>query len=396
MTPPTRTLTNLRSRPTERLDGPWRAIVDPYDFGYLDIFGRPKPAGLPPGPQAPPRGRSGGVRLRHLARTDRSRRLEHPVPRTALLRGHGLVPAPDRDRRARDGAGLPPRGGGQPHHPGLPRRPGAGLPRGRLRPVRRGADGAPRHRQPLPGADGRQPSPARADPGPAGRLVELRGHHPLGGTGAGARHLPGRRLDHHGPRRPHRGRGAGGRAGRRGRGPHGDGVALPDQDIELAISTESGGRQGPRPGAGSSSTAPGSSAGIRDAPCSTRCGSGWRWGTGPSMGSRTRSASARCGSRAPTSWSTIRSCSCGASPSMPRAPVGVDGPMATTMPPPSLAGPAIWRPTSCGWPTISTTRPWCGPPTGSACWPGARCRSTGASTSPTPRPWPTGWTSCPS
>lgn len=39
-------ITNLHHRSTESLDGGWKAIIDPYDFGYLDLFGRPSGRGF--------------------------------------------------------------------------------------------------------------------------------------------------------------------------------------------------------------------------------------------------------------------------------------------------------------------------------------------------------------
>lgn len=38
-------LTNLQARRRTGLDGSWKAIVDPYDFGYLDMFGQPSKRG---------------------------------------------------------------------------------------------------------------------------------------------------------------------------------------------------------------------------------------------------------------------------------------------------------------------------------------------------------------
>lgn len=45
MTNGTTLLTNLHARRRASLDGRWKAIVDPYDFGYEDIFGQPNKRG---------------------------------------------------------------------------------------------------------------------------------------------------------------------------------------------------------------------------------------------------------------------------------------------------------------------------------------------------------------
>ena len=38
-------LTNVLARPRQSLDGTWRAIVDPYDTGYINILGERDPRG---------------------------------------------------------------------------------------------------------------------------------------------------------------------------------------------------------------------------------------------------------------------------------------------------------------------------------------------------------------
>ena len=79
-----------RAAGTTSLDGTWKAIPDPYDVGGFSLLGPAKTVGF--AIATPASGRTHRIRLRRVARSGGARRLEHPNPRVALLRGLALVP----------------------------------------------------------------------------------------------------------------------------------------------------------------------------------------------------------------------------------------------------------------------------------------------------------------